>query len=124
MTNNLPEDPVIFLVDDQKITNFINKKLIEKSKIKVKIMDFINPINALKDFSKFEPSHILLDLNMPQLDGWQFLEEMKKNEFYSKVIIVTSSDSPIDRERAKEYDLVIDYKTKPLSEEVMRSIFE
>jgi len=123
MTNSLNNIPTIFLVDDQKITNFINKKLIENSKIKGEVFDFINPLTALKKISLHKPSHILLDLNMPQIDGWQFLEAMKKSKLSSKVIIVTSSDSPLDKERAKGFDQVVDYKTKPLSEEEIKKIF-
>ena len=123
MTNSLKKTPTIFLVDDQKITNFINKKLIENSKIKGKIFDFINPLKALKKISQLQPSHILLDLNMPQINGWEFLEEMKKNNLKSKVIIVTSSDSPLDRERAKDFEQVVGYNTKPLSEEKIKKIF-
>lgn len=105
----------IFLVDDQKITNFINKKLVSVSGIGKKVNDFINPLQALEELETRKPQLILLDLNMPEIDGWTFLEKMEKYKTNAKVIIVTSSTSGLDLEKAKKYKRVIHYLVKPLS---------
>lgn len=105
----------IFLVDDQKITNFINKKLMNISGVGKQIYDFINPLNALEELEIKKPHLILLDLNMPEIDGWEFLEQMKNYKTKAKVVIVTSSTSKLDIQKAKEYDRVIHYLIKPLN---------
>ncbi|HEA29656.1 MAG TPA: response regulator [Leeuwenhoekiella sp.] len=105
----------IFLVDDQKITNFINKKLVSVTGIGKKVYDFVNPLNALKELEEKKPQLILLDLNMPEIDGWEFLEQMENYNTDAKVIIVTSSTSRLDVQKAKNYKRVIHYLTKPLS---------
>ena len=105
----------IFLVDDQKITNFINRKLINVAGIGKKIHDFINPLTALDALETKRPNLILLDLNMPEIDGWEFLEQLENYKTDAKVIIVTSSTSKLDVQRAKKYKRVIHYLTKPLN---------
>lgn len=105
----------IFLVDDQKITNFINKKLVSMYGIDKTIYDFINPLKALKELEIRKPHLILLDLNMPEIDGWEFLKKMESYETTAKVVILTSSTSKLDIQKAKDYDRVIHYLTKPLN---------
>lgn len=105
----------IFLVDDQKITNFINKKLMNISGVGQQIYDFINPRKALEELEIRKPHLILLDLNMPEIDGWEFLEQMKNYKTTAKVVIVTSSTSKLDIQKAKKYDRVIHYLIKPLN---------
>ncbi|MEH6408420.1 MAG: response regulator, partial [Leeuwenhoekiella sp.] len=84
----------IFLVDDQRITNFINKKLIEVTGVCKHVYTYIDPKEALNELDTQSPNLILLDLNMPEIDGWLFLEKMEGHETNAKVIIVTSSTSP------------------------------
>ncbi len=72
------------------------------------------------------PDVILLDLNMPVMDGWDFLEcfEKIKNKLLKsiKIFVVTSSVDEKDKSRARQYDSVVDYITKPLSDESVRKI--
>lgn len=117
------DSPIIFLVDDQGIANFINKKLIEVSSISDDVYDFTNPLDALDAIKEINPDLILLDLNMPEMTGWEFLNRMRTIESTSKVAICTSSTSAFDKERMKEYaDVVIDYCEKPLSREAIQKV--
>jgi len=109
----------IFLVDDQKITNFINRKIITMARITERIHCYINPLFALQEIELKEPQFILLDLNMPDIDGWEFLERLKSYQTDAKVIILTSSTSNEDIQRAKMCDKVIDYLVKPLNEQAL-----
>lgn len=118
------EDLVIFLVDDQKITNFINKKLIEITGICKNVYDFTNPKTALENLEIHQPSLILLDLNMPEINGWKFLERMEKYSTSADVIIVTSSTSTLDQEKAKSYSRVVNYYTKPLNKYIFHTLAE
>jgi response regulator RpfG family c-di-GMP phosphodiesterase len=114
----------IFLVDDQKISNFITKKVIELSGVSCEISVFEDPKIAFIQFQEKKPHVIFLDLNMPEMDGWDFLEEMNKIKHSSNVIILSSSTSNLDITRATEYSQVISYQTKPPSREKFKALLE
>jgi CheY-like chemotaxis protein len=116
----------VLLVDDDVVFTFINKKVINS-------LDFINEIDTAQNgqqalelltrYSKLKrnlPDIILLDLNMPVMDGFGFLQGFKELNLPGKekvkIIIVTSSIHPEDMQRAKDYG-VTSYLTKPLREE-------
>jgi CheY-like chemotaxis protein len=65
------------------------------------------------------PNLIFLDLNMPIMNGWEFLDEFVKTYYVqfpkTKVVILTSSIDPKDEERASEYSIAIDFLSKPLT---------
>lgn len=105
----------IYLIDDQPIANFITKKLLELEGYKGCIKSFTDPVKAFEALKEVENSLIFLDLNMPVMDGWQFLEKFSSEELKHKVIVLTSSTSKFDRDRAKEYEAVVRYMEKPLT---------
>lgn len=124
----------VFVVDDDKIVHFIIKKLLSANNIDVNSSFFENGYEALKDLkNKLDtiehlPDLILLDINMPIVDGWQFLEEFKllKNSIAKKITIyiISSSDNAVDRIRAEEFnDEISDYFLKPVTVESIKSIF-
>jgi len=112
----------IILVDDQSITNFITRKLLEIEGVEIPVEDFTNPIEALAHVNENEEMFILLDLNMPEMSGWEFLEHLNTNKFPPKVVILTSSTSELDQERAKKYSFVLDYLIKPLKQQVVAEL--
>jgi len=106
----------ILLVDDDPINNFIlkNKFNIDKS---VELLIYESPedaIDFLKNKGKSEIDIILLDINMPVMDGWNFLTEMDYINSYQKVIFVTSSIIAEHQKKAMENNRVVDYFIKPL----------
>jgi CheY-like chemotaxis protein len=105
----------IILVDDQPIANFITKKLLEIEGFNEDVLDFTNPEEALAYLEDKQNTLIFLDLNMPEMNGWEFLDSLKSKGHQHKIIILTSSTSSIDRKKAKEYPSVIDYIEKPLN---------
>ncbi len=105
------------LVDDAEIANIIMKKIISFLMLNVDVFDFTNPDEAYEEMKTLNPDLIFLDLNMPWLNGWDYLEKMKKENYNFKVIIVTSSTSYVDKERVVEFPNVIDYLEKPVSKE-------
>jgi CheY-like chemotaxis protein len=107
----------IMLIDDAEIANIIMKKLITFLLLDVEVFDYTNPDEAYEAIETVQPNLIFLDLNMPWLNGWDFLERMKKDNYNYKVIIVTSSTSYIDKERCVDFPNVIDYFEKPVSKE-------
>ena len=113
----------IVIVDDDAVVLFLQKILVRKSSFPSNIFDFADACDALTFVRKKrvpgKPMLILLDINMPEMTGWEFLEALdplpcKENLF---VAIVTSSINSSDRVRAEKYSLVIDYIEKPLSKQ-------
>jgi len=119
-----------FLVDDSEVDLFIQKKFIELSSFAEQVITFSSPIKALEALqatkSKDVPSLIFLDLNMPLLNGFEFLEKINalSNGISTrvKVVILSSSNSPADRLRAKEFPNVINFFSKPLTMEGLQSL--
>ncbi len=116
--------PLLYLVDDQKIVNFVNQKVIESAGIPCGIKTFEDPKQALIQLKHQVPDYILLDIQMPEVDGWQFLESLQQLQCCSKVVMVTSSTSRIDRQKAAAFSLVVDYVVKPLSVEQVKKLSE
>ncbi|OYX86442.1 MAG: response regulator [Flavobacteriales bacterium 32-34-25] len=122
------KNKITYLIDDDKLSIKLMSMLIAKNNFCEEIISFHNPKTALdelknnaKDPSKL-PDVILLDLNMPVLDGWQFLDEFILIEFSKEIVvfIVSSSIDPSDLEMAKNYPIVKDYIIKPLTSEKLK----
>lgn len=125
----------VFVIDDDKVFHFIIKKLFSKSDINIALSFYLNGLEAIEglkgkiDSGAQLPDLILLDINMPIMDGWQFLEEFRKTkeltfQVLPIIYLVSSSDSISDINKAKEYqDQVKDYFFKPISLEDLQKIF-
>jgi len=123
----------IFVVDDDLVYHFIIKKLFSKCNIDVKTSYFFNGLEAISDLkNKVEtesvPDLILLDINMPVYDGWQFLDEFKKIKQNLKkdidVYLVSSSNDISDLNKSQEYkDEVKKYYYKPMTQADFETIF-
>jgi CheY-like chemotaxis protein len=114
----------IWVVDDDPIYQIIVNKIIKKSELFVSVSSFKNgkdAIDALKNaLEKKEilPNIILLDINMPIMDGWEFMEEMVvlKSQIIKpiQIYIVSSSIALEDKNKAKKYSEIIAYLSKPI----------
>lgn len=116
----------ILLIDDDPVINFIHSKIIRKKFPDVPLLIFENGHKALAHL-KSNPVNsylIFLDLNMPELDGWGFLEAMSLGYkgINTQVYVVTSSVDPVDRMRAIKYDQVLSFLIKPLKAEDLEKI--
>lgn len=124
------------IIDDDKIYVNLVKKIIEIKKLSKNLLIFKNGKEALDYFKPiFEnltedslPDIIFLDLNMPVMDGWEFLGEFVKikNNFNKKIVlyVVSSSIDPRDLDRAKSFELVTDYLIKPIALKEFEKIFK
>lgn len=122
-------NPTICVVDDDEIYRFVIKSQLESRKMARKILMFSDGELAIDFFKNTVtnvdelPDLVLLDLNMPIMDGWEFLDEfiMLKPKLPKKVTIyvVTSSINQTDIDRAKRISEVTDYIVKPISEETL-----
>jgi CheY-like chemotaxis protein len=125
------ESKCIMLVDDDSDDNFFHEREIKKSNLENTIITKNSGREALEylKLSKDKCPHpdlIFLDINMPRMNGWEFLEEYNKldKELQSRIIIImlTTSRNPDDLARAKTWGFVSDYITKPLTKETMKDI--
>lgn len=112
----------IMLVDDVEISNFIMKRMISKASPATKIFDYTYPEKALEVLSEINPDLIFLDLNMPAVDGWQFLETMKDSTITIPVYILTSSTSELDLQKSRNYNNVKDFLIKPIDADALKAI--
>ncbi|PJZ44159.1 response regulator [Leptospira brenneri] len=117
---------MVYLVEDDMITTFLIKTLMEKFSFADEIQGFQNGAdawNALMDGTA-DPEMLFLDLNMPIMNGWEFLGMISKHPKYSKlpIYILTSSIDPTDKARSAEFKNVKGYLVKPLSLRDLQSI--
>lgn len=127
----------IMLIDDNEIDNLINQKIIESANI----CDFIfthtggkSAIEFLRNIEKIAiisgnqglPDLIFLDIDMPLMDGFQFLDEFDTlsptTKDYCKIVMLTSSINPQDMSKSKKYNYVKKYLNKPLSPENLKKL--
>jgi CheY-like chemotaxis protein len=127
---------IVMLVDDSEIDNFINQKMIEGCNFAEKIyvhtsgrsgLEFLRNIRSnLKVLPEMLPDLILLDINMPIMDGFQFAAEFDKLgpevTDHCKIMILTSSMNPEDMQNSKKSPSVIRFVSKPLSKETLLTL--
>lgn len=124
------------LLDDNELDNFINQKTIESSRFANKVYVNTSSKSALEFLKNLEisnnnsislfPEVIFVDINMPMIDGFQFIESFKatfpKKIDHIKIIILTSSLSPSDKERSETISKNIIYLNKPLTQAALNQI--
>ena len=120
------------LIDDDKFTNFYNEKIVKKHNTFDSVKSVNSGAYALSYLQKAmdglvdKPDVIFLDINMPAMNGWEFLEEyiMLDKNFTSsiKIVMLTTSSNPSDQERASESCLINNYINKPLSTSLLDEV--
>jgi CheY-like chemotaxis protein len=129
----------VLLVDDNESDNYIHKRVLEKSGIAESVEITMNGKEAL-DFltenggcgkppgSYCQPELIFLDINMPIMDGWEFLEEYRKLEDSQKgkivFIMLTTSLNPVDKTKAEKLLENGCFYFKPLTLQMIRDIMQ
>ncbi|MEX0813902.1 MAG: response regulator [Chitinophagales bacterium] len=121
---------LVMLVDDSKIDLFLNRKFLNVAGISANTLDFLSAKEALQyieENAKYPdklPLLILLDVKMPEINGFQFLEHYKKIKQNIKkdikIIMLSSTIDPVDLNRARDNEHVFDILKKPLNPNVLK----
>ena len=123
------------LIDDDTIVLYIHKVLVEESALQTEVFTFEDGESALEHIYSNEQDDervflLLLDINMPAMDGWEFMEKLKKSRAYDRIVVslITSSIDKSDAEKAKKYHIVKSFFVKPLSmdnvEDIVKNLVE
>lgn len=120
------------IIDDDEFFAFNAKRLMKETGFSENILSYTNGQEAIEGIIGLLieniaiPEIILLDLNMPKKDGWEFLEELSRIPFKQRsntsIYITSSFVSPENMERAKSYESVKQYIVKPLTSKILESI--
>lgn len=130
----MKKNKIICIIDDEEINQFILKTIIKNLSDEIKVLSYNNGEVALKSLlqlitSKQEiPDMILLDINMSVMGGWEFMDEYVKikHQIEKKVAIyiVSSSNAPDDKKKAKTYSDIGGYLSRPIEAFTLREIIE
>ena len=112
----------VVIIDDDAVVLFLHKILVQRSTLSSSLQCFNNGTEAYSYLCNRTSNHpilVLLDINMPFMSGWEFLEKLSQDACDQNVWVamVTSSINSSDRKKAEKYQKVIDYLEKPLSKE-------
>jgi CheY-like chemotaxis protein len=123
----------VLLIDDDITINYFHNRIIQKNEMTNSVLISQNGkegIQSIKELNSVcttnDKTLIFLDLNMPIMNGWEFLEELKNLndslQLNYKIFVLSSSINPDDRKKAENNPLVTGYLSKPLSKEILDQI--
>ncbi len=120
------------LIDDDIDDNFFHEREIKKNNpantviTKTTGEEALTYLRLRKDHHDIQPDLIFLDINMPGMTGWEFLDEYaqldKDNQSIAIIIMLTTSDYSDDKDKSKDYQAVSDYIIKPLTKDKLEDI--
>lgn len=112
------------LVDDDQLINTISEKFIRKIYPHIQVLAFQNPNDALLHLRLAVPTPeiVFVDLDMPEISGWDFLEECSLHGVQSIFYLLTSSLDEDDQQRSQKYPFVRGFLSKPLTVDNLRHI--
>lgn len=124
----------IMLVDDNPDDNFFHERVIKKYDATIVViakesaLEALEQLKAKNNDNGSHPDLIFLDINMPGMNGWEFLEQFNTldKELQSKAIVVmlTTSENPDDKMKAMSLSVPCDFRTKPLTPQMLEQIIQ
>ncbi len=119
---------LVYIVDDDEIIIFLTNKLLMSEQFCKRVMMFqdaeiaLETLRASLHSGQDVPDAILFDLDMPVMDGWEFIDEVRKLPVHIPSFVFTSSINPSDKKRADMYHGIRDFITKPLNKIKLQKI--
>ena len=118
----------LLLVDDDRLFNHLHRLYLEEVNVAEKLIVEEDIEVCLKNLveKKYSPEIIFLDINLPKMNGWEFLEEYKKhfNPKDRMIIMLSASSNPEDKFRAAAHPYVHSYYDKPLNEHATQKFIQ
>ncbi|WP_247236576.1 response regulator [Telluribacter sp. SYSU D00476] len=128
----------VVLIEDDEVTRMLSGIVIQKASFAQNILSFGNGKQALEYYRQLAerkeevgdnyPRLIFLDLYLPVMGGWEFLDEFVRDYYplfkETKVVVLSSSVDPVDERKAQSYPLVLDFQSKPITKELMARLTE
>lgn len=118
---------MIYLIDDDEIQNLINTRVVSIVSDGIEVKAFTSAENALANLKSKQdglPDMIFLDMNMPKMNGWDFLDAYESEENKVKVYMLSSSINNKDIQKSETYDIVNGFICKPLVVEKLAEILK
>jgi len=118
----------LMLIDDSSFDQMIYQRIARKSGLVETLLQYVDATKALdylNDPTTDNPDLILLDINMPRMDGFEFLEAATEKfgvEICPIIVMLTTSLNPKDKQRAKSFPVVRDFLHKPLTQDQLRNL--
>ena len=122
----------ILLIDDDEPTNYLNKKVIKELDCAENVVvaesgeKALAFLSGLKEDNSLRPELVFLDINMPAMNGWEFLEKYQNLPAQQRaeivIVMLTTSLNPSDYEKSKEYESINDFKNKPLAKQDLENL--
>jgi len=114
---------LVFLVDDDPIQNMITSQLVRLNDSKIEFVIYNNGVEVIQGLKEgLLPDIILLDINMPIMNGFDFLNLYQHYTHTAKVFMLSSSNNEEDRKQSEKYSCVNGYAIKPVSKEAIQSM--
>lgn len=123
----------LFFIDDDHATNVYHKIIVQRADICEEAVFFDSAEKALEEYVNLKkdpeailPEYIFLDINMPIMDGWQFIAEFKRLEINTQqvIIMLTTSLSSSDKDKASGFDFVQGFWNKPMKVETLKRLID
>lgn len=115
----------VWFIDDDEINNMLSERMMKRVMPDAIVKSFLHAEEALellKSKKENVPDAVFLDINMPRMNGWEFLDSITVLNIHLNVYMLTSSIDSRDQDKASKYAQVNDFISKPLREERLRLI--